>query len=86
MEVPSYKLNASLRGVLAQRLLRRVARNAAFNDRLMMQQLFHRFATGHTIRFATNLSEEKQQRKQEGNLCAKFEGSGYKGRAAPMSS
>ena len=31
MEVPSYKLNASLRGVLAQRLLRN-AQNAALKD------------------------------------------------------
>ena len=33
------------------------------------------------MRFATNLSaEEKQQRKQEGTLCAKCGGGGYKGR------
>ena len=33
------------------------------------------------VRFATTLSaEEKQQRKQEGNLCSNCEGSGYKGR------
>ena len=32
MEVPSYKLNASLRGVLAQRLLKESAQNAALKD------------------------------------------------------
>ena len=40
MEVPSYKLNASLRGVLAQRLLRRVCQNAVLKDQLTMQKVF----------------------------------------------
>ena len=82
MEVPSYKLNASLRGVLAQRLLRRVCPECSvqrpIND---AESYFTGLQPGTPVRFATMLSaEEKQQRKQEGTLCAKCGGSGYKGR------
>tara|TARA_B100000674_G_scaffold381929_1_gene324837 strand:- start:11608 stop:13254 length:1647 start_codon:yes stop_codon:yes gene_type:complete len=82
MEVPSYKLNASLRGVLAQRLLRRVCPECSvqrpIND---AESYFTGLQPGTPVRFATSLSaEEKQQRKQEGTLCTKCEGSGYKGR------
>ena len=82
MEVPSYKLNASLRGVLAQRLLRRVCPECSvqrpIND---AESYFTGLQPGTPVRFATTLSaEEKQQRKQEGTLCTKCEGSGYKGR------
>ena len=82
MEVPSYKLNASLRGVLAQRLLRRVCPECSvqrpIND---AESYFTGLQPGTPVRFATNLSaEEKQQRKQEGTLCANCGGSGYKGR------
>ena len=82
MEVPSYKLNASLRGVLAQRLLRRVCPECSverpIND---AESYFTGLQPGTPVRFATNLNaEEKQQRKQEGSLCAKCGGSGYKGR------
>nr|WP_115094869.1 GspE/PulE family protein [Synechococcus sp. UW106] len=82
MEVPSYKLNASLRGVLAQRLLRRVCPECsverAIND---AESYFTGLQPGTPVRFATSLSaEEKQKRKQEGSLCAKCGGSGYNGR------
>ena len=82
MEVPSYKLNASLRGVLAQRLLRRVCPECSverpIND---AESYFTGLQAGTPVRFATSLSaEDKQQRKKEGSLCAKCEGSGYKGR------
>ena len=82
MEVPSYKLNASLRGVLAQRLLRRVCPECSvqrpIND---AESYFTGLQPGTPVRFATTLSaEEKQQRKQEGTICATCGGSGYKGR------
>ena len=82
MEVPSYKLNASLRGVLAHRLLRRVCPECSVqrpvND---AESYFTGLQPGTPVRFATSLSaEEKQQRKQEGTICAKCGGSGYKGR------
>ena len=82
MEVPSYKLNASLRGVLAQRLLRRVCPECSverpIND---AESHFTGLHPGTPVRFATTLSaEEKQKRKQEGSLCPQCNGSGYKGR------
>ena len=82
MEVPSYKLNASLRGVLAQRLLRRVCPECSverpIND---AESFFTGLQAGTPARFATSLSaEEKQKRKEEGSLCIKCGGSGYKGR------
>ena len=84
MEVPSYKLNASLRGVLAQRLLRRVCSECSverpIND---AESYFTGLQEGTPVRFATNLSgEEKKVRKQEGTLCENCGGSGYKGRVA----
>ena len=82
MEVPNYKLNASLRAVLAQRLLRRVCPECSvqrpIND---AESYFTGLQPGTPVRFATTLSgDEKQQRKQEGTICAKCGGSGYKGR------
>ena len=82
MEVPSYKLNASLRGVLAQRLLRQVCPECSterpINDE---ESQFTGIRPGTPIRAATALNaEEKEQRKREGTLCTRCNGSGYKGR------
>ena len=82
MEVPSYKLNASLRGVLAQRLLRKVCPECSverpIND---SESRFTGLRRGTTVRFASALNaEEKQQRKLEGTLCTRCNGSGYHGR------
>ena len=81
MEVPSYKLNASLRGVLAQRLLRQVCPECSterpIND---AESQFTGIRQGTSIRVATALNaEEKEQRKSEDTLCTR-RGSGYKGR------
>ena len=82
MEVPGYKLNASLRGVLAQRLLRKVCPECSterpIND---AESTFTGLAMGTNVRFATILSaEEKQHRKKEETLCTRCNGTGYKGR------
>ncbi len=82
MEIPSYKLNTSLRGVLAQRLLRKVCASCSterpIND---SESQFTGIRPGTAIRVATALTaEEKQQRKQEGTLCPRCGGSGYQGR------
>ena len=82
MEVPSYKLNASLRGVLAQRLLRQVCPECSterpIND---VEVQFTGIRAGTPIRVATALNaEEKEQRKREDTLCTRCNGSGYKGR------
>jgi len=82
MGIPSYKLNASLRGVLAQRLLRRVCPECSvlrpINE---AESHFTGLPLGAAARFASALSaEEKQKRKQVGTLCNNCNGSGYKGR------
>ena len=82
MDVPSYKLNSSLRGVLAQRLLRQVCPECStvrpINE---AESHFTGIKQGTSIREATALgSDEKQKRKQEGTLCSRCNGSGYKGR------
>ena len=82
MEVPSYKLNASLRGVLAQRLLRKVCPECSaerpIND---SESHFTGLQPGTPARFANTLSaEEKEKRKQEGTLCTRCSGTGYQGR------
>jgi type IV pilus assembly protein PilB len=82
MEVPSYKLNASLRGVLAQRLLRKVCPSCSAERPINeAESRFTGLPSGITARFANSLSaEEKQQRKQEGTLCTRCNGTGYQGR------
>ena len=82
MEIPGYKLNASLRGVLAQRLLRKVCPSCSterpIND---AESQFTGICPGTPIRVATALTaEEKQQRSQEGTLCDRCGGTGYQGR------
>ncbi|MDB4653791.1 GspE/PulE family protein [Synechococcus sp. AH-551-E02] len=82
MEIPGYKLNASLRGVLAQRLLRKVCPSCSaerpIND---TESQFTGLPLGLSVRFANSLNaEEKRQRKQEGTLCTRCNGTGYQGR------
>jgi len=82
MEVPSYKLNASLRGVLAQRLLRKVCPECSAERPINeAESRFTGLPPGISARFANALSaEQKQQRKQEGTLCTRCNGTGYQGR------
>ena len=82
MEVPSYKLNASLRGVLAQRLLRKICPEcSAVRPINAAESQFTGIKAGTPIRSATTLTaEEKEERKKEGTLCSRCNGSGYKGR------
>jgi len=82
MEVPSYKLTASLRGILAQRLLRKVCPECSAERPLTDAECrFTGLKKGTSARVATALtSEEKEQRKQEGTLCTRCGGTGYQGR------
>ena len=82
MEVPSYKLNASLRGVLAQRLLRKVCPECSVQRPINeAESRFTGLPIGISVRFASALTaEEKQKRKQEGTLCTRCGGTGYQGR------
>lgn len=82
MEVPSYKLNSSLRGVLAQRLMRKVCPECSaerpINDE---ESRFSGLRQGTPIRVANVLQgEEREKRKKEGTLCTRCNGSGYQGR------
>jgi len=82
MEVPSYKLTASLRGILAQRLLRMVCPECSVERPLSeSESRFTGLKKGTAVRVANALSaSEKEQRKQEGTLCTRCGGTGYKGR------
>jgi len=82
MEVPSYKLTASLRGILAQRLLRMVCPECSVERPLSESEgRFTGLKKGTAVRVANALSaSEKEQRKQEGTLCTRCGGTGYKGR------
>ena len=82
MEVPPYKLTASLRGILAQRLLRKVCPSCSVERPLSDAEAdFTGLRRGTPVRVATCLkAEEKIQRKKEGVLCNRCSGTGYKGR------
>jgi len=82
MDVPKYKLNASVRGVLAQRLLRKVCTGCGIKRPISEKEAIEFNIKKNTpIMYANSLSaEEKLNRKRENTLCQKCLGSGYKGR------
>ena len=82
MEVPKYKLNSSVRGVLAQRLLRKVCPGCAIKRPISDSEAAKFDIKRNTpIMYANTLSsDEKLNRKRENTLCLKCQGSGYKGR------
>ncbi len=82
MEVPTYKLTASLRGVLAQRLMRKVCPECSSERPVSdAESRFSGIRIGTPVRHATALSaDEKISRKQEGTLCTRCGGTGYQGR------
>lgn len=82
MEVPRYQLNSILRGVLAQRLVRRVCSECG-TRRAVSKSESIRFGIdeGTPVIFANSLSsEEKSIRKRKNKLCPKCSGIGYAGR------
>ena len=82
MEVPKYKLNSSVRGVLAQRLVRKVCTGCAIKRPINESEAREFNINLNTpVMYANNLTaEEKAIRKKEGSLCVKCNGAGYKGR------
>ena len=82
MEVPTYKLNASVRGVLAQRLLRKICTGCGIKRPISENEAIEFNIPGNTpIMYANSLTaEEKLNRKKENTLCPICQGSGYKGR------
>lgn len=82
MEVPKYKLNSSVRGVLNQRLARRVC-NRCSTSREVTQEESKQFdlQKGTLIRCASSLTaQEKKKKQKENTLCTQCLGTGYKGR------
>ena len=82
MEVPKYKINSSVRAVLAQKLLRRVCTSCSVERQISDEEaMTHRISKHTKIRQANVLTEaEKIKRKSEKTLCQKCKGVGYKGR------
>ena len=82
MDVPKYKLNSTVRGVLAQRLLRKVCTGCGIKRPISEIDARETGILKNTqIMYANKLTaEEKYNRKKEGTLCAKCQGVGYKGR------
>ena len=84
MKIPSHKINASLRGVLAQQLLRHVCPECSSERPIDEQEAeLTKLPVGTPVRFAKPLNrEEQQQRKESGTLCRLCDGRGYHGRIA----
>lgn len=82
MNVPSYKLSSTLRGVLAQRLLRKVCPTCSKEHQTdERENQLTGLRIGTQIRAAVELStEEKQEKRLKGELCPTCQGVGYKGR------
>ena len=82
MDVPGYKLTGSLRGILAQRLLRKVCPDCSVEKKISKPASeFLGLPLGTNIRKPTVLGpKEKSIRRSEGTLCMRCSGSGYKGR------
>ena len=82
MNVPSYKLSSTLRGVLAQRLLRKICPTCS-QEHLVdeRENQLTGLRIGTMIRQAVELSaDEKQEQRLKGELCPTCQGVGYKGR------
>ena len=82
MDVPKYKLNASVRAVLAQRLLRKVCTGCATKRPISeVEAIEFNIRKNTPIMYANSLSaNEKLARKKENTLCLQCQGTGYRGR------
>ena len=82
MDVPKYKLNASVRGVLAQRLLRKVCTGCAIKRPISeVEAIEFNIKKNTPIMYANSLSaQEKLARKKENTICQQCQGTGYRGR------
>ena len=82
MNVPKYKLNASVRAILAQRLLRKVCPDCSVVRPISDKEAKAlKLKAGTPLRYASNLSiSEKESRRRERTLCLRCNGTGYNGR------
>jgi len=82
MDVPHYLITSSLLGVLSQRLVRRLCTECSVSRPVTESEasLTH-LPVGTPIRAPNALSaEEKEKAKREQRLCARCQGTGYRGR------
>jgi type IV pilus assembly protein PilB len=82
MKVPAYKLTASVRGILAQRLMRKVCPDCSVEHTVSTpEQRFSGIREGTVILRASVLSaEERMAAKDNQILCNLCNGTGYQGR------
>ncbi len=82
MDVPKYKLNTSVRAVLAQRLIRSVCKSCSRKSQINDNDSIKTGIDPSTIiTYANNLSNDQiEKRKNNNSLCKECLGSGYKGR------
>tara|TARA_Y100001968_G_scaffold194028_1_gene177967 strand:+ start:3811 stop:5466 length:1656 start_codon:yes stop_codon:yes gene_type:complete len=82
MGVAVYKINSSVRAILAQRLIRKVCPHCSV-ERPISSDEAKKLGVGNRVnlRYATVLSAlEKEKRRKEGTLCKSCNGIGYSGR------
>ena len=79
MGVPDYKINSSIRAILAQRLLRKVCPHCSVSRPISMEDSEAlKIKVNSPIRYATVLNaQEKEKRGKEGTLCIRCNGTGY---------
>lgn len=84
MGLPSYRINSSLRGVISQRLMRRVCPSCCTQRPINeAESRMTGLPKGMNLCFADALSaEEKMNRNSQGTLCECCTGTGYRGRIA----
>lgn len=84
MGVPPYLLTATLQGVLAQRLVRRVCESCGVWRALTVAERasMASAATGASGEADTGARETRPERQREGTGCATCSGTGYRGRLA----
>ena len=79
---PKYKQNASVRAILAQRLLRKVCPDCSVVRPIADKEAKAlKLKAGTPLRYASKLTiSEKESRKRERTLCLRCNGTGYNGR------
>ena len=82
MGVPEYKINSSIKAILAQRLVRKVCPHCSIKRPITKEEVnLTGLNLGLNIRQATTYnSEEREKRKKEGTICKMCNGTGYNGR------
>ena len=80
MEVPKYKLNASVRAVLAQRLMRHVCKSCGNVQVIKEEDSYKTGIKADTLITYANVVPEEKRNINNTTLCKNCMGFGYKGR------